>query len=94
MGDELQHSMEHSIPSRKIPSSGEPIPELGMGTWKSFDVPEGPARNPLKDILRDSRHRESRSPGGKPGLCRGRHARPGTKGGMGSSNGSNLNPGE
>jgi diketogulonate reductase-like aldo/keto reductase len=35
------------IPRRPIPATGETIPELGMGTWKSFDVPPGQARNPL-----------------------------------------------
>ncbi|MDB5048058.1 MAG: aldo/keto reductase [Fibrobacteres bacterium] len=43
---------ESRIPSRIIPSSGEPIPELGMGTWKSFDVSKGHLREPLAGILR------------------------------------------
>ncbi|MDB5102435.1 MAG: ara1 [Fibrobacteres bacterium] len=51
MGDPMKSVTEGSIPSRIIPATGETIPELGMGTWKSFDVPEGPARNPLRGIL-------------------------------------------
>ncbi|MBC7486236.1 MAG: aldo/keto reductase [Cytophagaceae bacterium] len=38
--------------NRIIPSSGEQIPILGMGTWKTFDVPLLPdAMKPLTEVL-------------------------------------------
>jgi diketogulonate reductase-like aldo/keto reductase len=38
--------------SRPIPSSGETIPAIGLGTWRTFDVGSGAAeRTPLKDVL-------------------------------------------
>ena len=38
--------------SRPIPSSGETIPVIGLGTWRTFDVGSGAAeRAPLKDVL-------------------------------------------
>lgn len=49
----MPNPASHPIPSRTIPATGEAIPELGLGTWKSFDVPPGPARNPLLANLRD-----------------------------------------
>src|SRR5262245_37594114 len=37
---------------RPIPSSGERIPVVGLGTWRTFDVGEAPAeRAPLKTVL-------------------------------------------
>jgi len=39
--------------TRPIPSTGEPLPVVGVGTWQVFDV--GPAekeRAPLRDVLR------------------------------------------
>jgi hypothetical protein len=39
--------------SRPIPASGEPIPVVGLGTWRVFDVGTSPAeRGPLKDVLK------------------------------------------
>jgi diketogulonate reductase-like aldo/keto reductase len=38
---------------RKIPSSGEPLPVIGLGTWQSFDVGSSVAeRQPLEEVLR------------------------------------------
>ncbi len=38
---------------RKIPSSGEALPVIGLGTWQTFDVGAGAAeRAPLADVLR------------------------------------------
>jgi diketogulonate reductase-like aldo/keto reductase len=37
---------------RKIPKSGEEIPVIGLGTWKTFDVASDRARRPLIDVLR------------------------------------------
>jgi len=37
---------------RKIPSSGEMLPVVGCGTWRTFDVgPEPAARAPLAEVL-------------------------------------------
>jgi len=41
-----------SILTRPIPSSGEAIPVVGLGTWRTFDVGPTPAeRAPLKTVL-------------------------------------------
>jgi diketogulonate reductase-like aldo/keto reductase len=38
--------------TRTIPSSGEPLPVIGCGTWRTFDVGSSPAaREPLADVL-------------------------------------------
>ena len=40
--------------TRKIPSSGEMLPVIGLGTWQSFDVgAEAAARAPLENVLRE-----------------------------------------
>ena len=42
-----------ALPQRPIPSSGETIPAIGLGTWRTFDVGSGAGeRAPLKDVLR------------------------------------------
>ena len=39
--------------SRKIPSTGEPLPAIGVGTWQTFDVGADPAaRANLREVLR------------------------------------------
>lgn len=39
---------------RKIPSSGELLPAIGLGTWQTFDVGPGTeARAPLEQVLRE-----------------------------------------
>ena len=39
---------------RPIPSSGEKIPAVGLGTWRTFDVGASPTeRAPLRDVLKD-----------------------------------------
>ena len=41
-----------SILARPIPSSGENIPAIGLGTWRTFDVGrESSARAPLREVL-------------------------------------------
>ena len=41
------------IRTRPIPSSGEPLPCVGLGTWQQFDVgPNSDQRPALKDVLR------------------------------------------
>jgi aryl-alcohol dehydrogenase-like predicted oxidoreductase len=38
--------------SRRIPSSGETLPVIGLGTWQTFDVADSTAaRQPLEDVL-------------------------------------------
>lgn len=38
---------------REIPSSGEMLPVVGLGTWQQFDVGTSEsARAPLKEVLR------------------------------------------
>jgi aryl-alcohol dehydrogenase-like predicted oxidoreductase len=38
--------------TRKIPSSGEELPVIGVGTWQTFDVGVGaPEQTPLEDVL-------------------------------------------
>ena len=39
--------------SKKIPSTGEALPVIGVGTWQTFDVGASPsARAPLRELLR------------------------------------------
>ena len=44
-------SASPAILQRAIPSSGEAIPAVGLGTWRTFDVDAG-GRAPLRDVLR------------------------------------------
>jgi diketogulonate reductase-like aldo/keto reductase len=44
---------ETSLISRKIPSSGEALPVIGVGTWQTFDAGNDPAaRAPLAEVLK------------------------------------------
>ena len=38
--------------TRAIPSSGEKLPVIGLGTWRVFDVGSESERAPLEDVLR------------------------------------------
>jgi aryl-alcohol dehydrogenase-like predicted oxidoreductase len=40
-----------SFLTRKIPSSGEELPAIGLGTWQTFDVGTEGQRAPLKEVL-------------------------------------------
>lgn len=41
------------ITTRSIPSTGESLPMVGLGTWQTFDVGNsGSERGPLKEVLR------------------------------------------
>jgi aryl-alcohol dehydrogenase-like predicted oxidoreductase len=45
--------MENQITKRKIPSTLEELPCVGIGTWQTFDVGSGESeRNPLMEVLR------------------------------------------
>ena len=44
---------DERMTTRKIPSSGEALPVVGVGTWQTFDVGDAAAeRAPLADVLR------------------------------------------
>lgn len=46
-------SQDDAMRRREIPSSGEMLPVVGLGTWQQFDVgPSEDARAPLKAVLR------------------------------------------
>jgi diketogulonate reductase-like aldo/keto reductase len=48
-----QPSSESRMHRRKIPASGELLPVVGCGTWRTFDVGAAPAeRAPLSEVLR------------------------------------------
>ena len=36
----------------EIPSSGETVPFVGLGTWQTFDVADAAARGPIRNVLR------------------------------------------
>ena len=43
---------EEIMQTRPIPSSGQPLPVIGLGTWQGFDVGTGAdERKPLSDVL-------------------------------------------
>jgi diketogulonate reductase-like aldo/keto reductase len=46
-------SLQQSMLKRSIPSSGELLPAVGLGTWQTFDVGNSENdRQPLKDVLK------------------------------------------
>src|SRR5262245_28451547 len=48
-----QNQSRPSMLSRPIPSSHEPLPVLGLGTWQAFDIgTEGRAVEQRKEVLR------------------------------------------
>ncbi len=50
--DSLLYTMSE-VQQRSIPSSGEKIPMVGLGTWQTFDVGNSSSgRAPLKEVLR------------------------------------------
>jgi diketogulonate reductase-like aldo/keto reductase len=51
-GDKTNPAFPQQMLSRAIPSSGEKIPGIGLGTWQVFDVGAGAAaRQPLEEVL-------------------------------------------
>jgi diketogulonate reductase-like aldo/keto reductase len=48
---------QNPIMTKPIPSAGEPLPVIGVGTWQTFDVgADGTARAPLREVLREMTH--------------------------------------
>jgi aryl-alcohol dehydrogenase-like predicted oxidoreductase len=46
-------AMSERMQTRPIPSTGAPLPVVGCGTWRTFDVGQAPAeRAPLLEVLR------------------------------------------
>ena len=46
-------SSQPEILKRTIPSSGEKLPAIGVGTWQTFDVSDAPAeRDPVSEVLK------------------------------------------
>lgn len=43
---------EERVLQREIPKSGESLPVLGLGTWRTFDVASERAEQPLIEVLR------------------------------------------
>lgn len=51
---DAERPMENRLPiiTRKIPSSGESLPVIGLGTWQTFDTGSSTAeRQPLEEVL-------------------------------------------
>lgn len=52
-GPRAQVAAASNLLERRIPSSGEMLPAVGIGTWRVFDVgASDEARAPIKDVLR------------------------------------------
>jgi diketogulonate reductase-like aldo/keto reductase len=50
--EEAQTAGKLPLLQRAIPSSGEKLPVIGLGTWQAFDVSPNPAeRQPLEEVL-------------------------------------------
>jgi len=48
----LAHAQEKKIMTRRIPSTGEDIPAVGLGTWQVFDAGSNTAaRAPLRQVI-------------------------------------------
>jgi len=48
----LAHAQDRRLMTRRIPSTGEALPAIGLGTWQVFDVGGSPSeRAPLRDTL-------------------------------------------
>ena len=50
--DSVAQTSNVALVQRTIPSSGESIPVLGLGTWQAFDVGSSPSeRQPVEEVL-------------------------------------------
>lgn len=53
VGLPIEAKADATMLTRTIPSSGKPLPVIGLGTWQTFDVGTGtPERAPLSDVLK------------------------------------------
>ena len=51
---EIAAQKTQTMLTRTIPSSGEKLPVVGLGSWQQFDVGlSANERNPLKDVLKN-----------------------------------------
>lgn len=49
----LRPAFAQELMSKKIPSTGEALPVIGVGTWQTFDIGNDPsARAPLREVLK------------------------------------------
>jgi diketogulonate reductase-like aldo/keto reductase len=47
------HAQDRKLMTRKIPSTGEELPAIGLGTWQVFDAgASAAARAPLREVLK------------------------------------------
>lgn len=52
-GARIPLKTEAPMLTRSIPSTGEAMPVIGLGTWQTFDVGDDPtARKPLREVLK------------------------------------------
>lgn len=51
--DQIRAEKRAGLATRAIPSSGERLPIVGIGTSRRFDVTTAEAREPLRDVLRE-----------------------------------------
>ena len=53
MGFSYPFNLTDAIKTRKIPASGEDLPVVGLGTWRTFDVGDSSTeRAPLSEVLK------------------------------------------
>ena len=53
MGFNYPFNLTDAIKTRKIPASGEDLPVVGLGTWRTFDVGDSSSeRSPLSEVLK------------------------------------------
>ena len=53
VGFPIEAKADATMLTRTIPSSGKPLPVIGLGTWQTFDVGTGATeRAPLADVLK------------------------------------------
>jgi diketogulonate reductase-like aldo/keto reductase len=53
LSESNQLQPKQRIPERIIPNSGEVLPGFGLGTWSTFNVSDGPEREPLSIVLQE-----------------------------------------
>ncbi|HEV3011277.1 MAG TPA: aldo/keto reductase, partial [Burkholderiales bacterium] len=53
LGTELRPALAQAPLTKNIPSTGEVLPLIGVGTWQTFDVgTDSKARAPLREVLK------------------------------------------